>query len=105
VLRSSRARACFVTADIAEALAGGVSRGDAGGAHRCPGRTTRCSHRAFALVSRRLTDDAWIFFTSGTTGRCERGAALDGSLLAMTAAYYADVSAISLRDSSFTSPR
>jgi long-chain acyl-CoA synthetase len=50
-------------------------------------------------VARSLADDAWIFFTSGTTGRSKGARLTHGNLLAMTAAYYADVDAVGPRDS------
>jgi len=50
-------------------------------------------------VARSLVDDAWIFFTSGTTGRSKGARLTHGNLLAMTAAYYADVDAVDSRDS------
>jgi long-chain acyl-CoA synthetase len=50
-------------------------------------------------VRRSPADDAWIFFTSGTTGRAKGARLSHGNLLAMTAAYYADVSEIGPRDS------
>lgn len=50
-------------------------------------------------VPRALADDAWIFFTSGTTGRSKGARLTHGNLLAMTAAYYADVDAVGPRDS------
>jgi long-chain acyl-CoA synthetase len=50
-------------------------------------------------VARSIADDAWIFFTSGTTGRSKGARLTHGNLLAMTAAYYADVHAVGSRDS------
>ena len=52
-----------------------------------------------AAVARSATDDAWIFFTSGTTGRAKGARLSHGNLFAMSAAYYADVAAVSPRDS------
>jgi long-chain acyl-CoA synthetase len=49
-------------------------------------------HERAALVPRTMHDDAWIFFTSGTTGRAKGARLSHGNLLAMSAAYYADVS-------------
>jgi long-chain acyl-CoA synthetase len=99
LLESSHAGVCFATADVAEALV-----------REAPGETPIVlvgSQEDTALlaaepmpsVSRSLTDDAWIFFTSGTTGRAKGARLSHGNLLAMTAAYYADVSALSPRDS------
>jgi long-chain acyl-CoA synthetase len=48
---------------------------------------------------RSLADDAWIFFTSGTTGQAKGARLTHGNLLAMIAAYYADVDAVGPRDS------
>jgi len=50
-------------------------------------------------VARSLADDAWIFFTSGTTGNSKGARLTHGNLLAMTAAYYADVDAVGPSDS------
>src|SRR5262249_16995320 len=49
--------------------------------------------------ARSLDDDAWIFFTSGTTGRAKGARLTHGNLIAMTAAYYADVDTVGPRDS------
>jgi long-chain acyl-CoA synthetase len=99
LLESARAKVCFTTADVVESLA----------AHAPP--TTRLvvagdrddllllEHAPMAPVARTLTDDAWIFFTSGTTGQAKGARLSHGTLLALTAAYYADVSAVSPRDS------
>ncbi len=44
-------------------------------------------------------DDAWIFYTSGTTGRSKGARLSHGNLLAMSAAYYADVAEVGPVDS------
>ncbi len=54
--------------------------------------TSRCCEPSrLRPCARALDDDAWIFFTSGTTGRAKGARLTHGNLLAMTAAYYADV--------------
>ncbi len=50
-------------------------------------------------VERSFDDDAWIFFTSGTTGRAKGARLTHGNLLAMIAAYYADVDVVGPGDS------
>jgi long-chain acyl-CoA synthetase len=52
-----------------------------------------------APVPRRLDDDAWIFFTSGTTGRAKGARLSHGNLFAMACAYYADVAEVGPSDS------
>jgi long-chain acyl-CoA synthetase len=49
-------------------------------------------------VRRSALDDAWIFYTSGTTGKAKGARLSHGNLLAMSAAYYADVADVGARD-------
>jgi long-chain acyl-CoA synthetase len=94
LMAASHARVCFVSESVAEGLADSAPEacavlviGDALERSLTHGSPTE-------PVPRELGDDAWIFFTSGTTGT-PRGARLShGNLLAMTAAYYADVDAV-----------
>jgi len=96
---TSGATACFVGSDLAHGLsehlpqqAQVVVLGDADDlalARAAPA----------GPVARSFDDDAWIFFTSGTTGRAKGARLTHGNLLAMTAAYYADVDTVGPRDS------
>jgi acyl-CoA synthetase (AMP-forming)/AMP-acid ligase II len=99
LVESSRASLCFGGTDLAEQLDAHLAE---------PSRVIALGHaddvaltRAEPMppVERSPEDDAWIFFTSGTTGRAKGARLTHGNLLAMTAAYYADVDALGPRDS------
>jgi long-chain acyl-CoA synthetase len=51
-----------------------------------------------ALVERRPEDPAWLFYTSGTTGRPKGATLTHRNLLAMTLAYFSDVDPIAPSD-------
>jgi len=51
-----------------------------------------------SLVARGADDLAWLFYTSGTTGRPKGAMLTHGNLRAMTACYFADVDAIAAED-------
>jgi long-chain acyl-CoA synthetase len=91
LLGACRARACFVSGSLGDGL-------DA----PCPVVAIEdpvpAGAEPVAPVPRALGDDAWIFFTSGTTGRAKGARLSHGALLAMSAAYYADVAAVGPAD-------
>jgi long-chain acyl-CoA synthetase len=93
LLDASHARLCFATADLASDIPGAavVVLGE---------RDDRALLQAapVAAVRRAPADDAWIFFTSGTTGRAKGARITHANLLAMTAAHYADVGTPTPRD-------
>jgi len=51
-----------------------------------------------ALVDRQPHDAAWLFYTSGTTGRPKGATLTQRNLLMMSLSYFADIDAISARD-------
>lgn len=50
------------------------------------------------LTPRAATDDAWLFYTSGTTGRAKGARLSHANLLATASAYFADVAPVGPRD-------
>ena len=97
MLQHSGAELCFVTADLAEALRPllpGLPLIVVGGADYealfagPPAPLTACG----------ADDLAWLFYTSGTTGRPKGAMLTHGNLRAMTACYFADVDAIAPED-------
>src|SRR5438132_4500610 len=96
---SSGARICFAGRDLADGLMTHLPERSCVVVIGEPDDTALARAEPAPPVARSLADDAWIFFTSGTTGRAKGARITHGNLLAMTAAYYADVSAVGPRDS------
>jgi long-chain acyl-CoA synthetase len=95
ILDHSGARVCFVTPDLV-ASAAGVERVIVAGSeeyHRL------CAGDDEPAVADAAPDDlAWLFYTSGTTGRPKGVMITHRNLLAMTLCYFADVDAIGAHD-------
>jgi long-chain acyl-CoA synthetase len=94
LLDSAGATVCFATGAEAQALEAVAPPGTRivvlGGADDA----ALANHEPLEPVPRATTADAWIFFTSGTTGRAKGARLSHGNLLAMAAACYADISPV-----------
>jgi len=101
ILENSGARLVFVSSDLAERVAplAGEIR-ELGRAVLAGGAEWRRMTAAdgLDLVARAPTDPAWLFYTSGTTGRPKGATLTHRNLLMSSLSYYADVDAVSPLD-------
>jgi long-chain acyl-CoA synthetase len=98
IVDRSHALLCFATDDVAAAL----GREPLAVPMLVFGEDEESGLAAFepvAATPRLSTDDAWIFFTSGTTGKPKGARLSHGNLWAMAAAFMADSMAIDSQDS------
>ncbi|MBL6615535.1 MAG: AMP-binding protein [Reyranella sp.] len=94
ILENSGAKLCFVTPDLAETIAEAAK--EAPELREIVDITTRSYSfmevgDPVAMAEAEATDPAWLFYTSGTTGRPKGATLTHRNLLAMTLNYFADV--------------
>ncbi len=99
LLEDCAARLCFTSPDLAEDVAQVLPNATRQLVIGDSQERAMTSADAVDAAQRSALDDAWIFYTSGTTGRAKGARLTHGNLLAMSAAYYADVAEVSARDS------
>ena len=105
ILENCGVRCCFTTPDVSEALARElVASGSGAGRTRLIEAGSAeyealCRAEPLALQASPSAAPAWLFYTSGTTGRPKGATLTHGSLLAMVLRYYADVDALGPTDS------
>ncbi len=97
VVDRGHAKLCFATADTAEAIAAAVDVPVI--AFGEDEDTALAATEPIEAVARLATDDAWTFFTSGTTGKPKGARLSHHNLYAMSAAFLADSAAVGPTDS------
>ena len=92
ILENAGARLCFATADLADTAATLVG-GALESVVAVPGKEYEklMASEPSSLVAREPDDSAWLFYTSGTTGKPKGATLTHRSLLSMCFCYFADV--------------
>ena len=99
IVDNAQARWAFVTRDVApEPLAGVQRQVDAESGEADALLAPVADPAAVAIAERAPGDTAWLFYTSGTTGRPKGVMITQRNLMTMGLAYFADVDAVSRDD-------
>jgi long-chain acyl-CoA synthetase len=101
ILENCGVRCCFTTPDVTASLAQELA--GTGSATRIvevgsPDYAALCGADRYPMQAASPDAPAWLFYTSGTTGRPKGATLTHGSLLAMVLRYYADVDAVGVTD-------
>jgi long-chain acyl-CoA synthetase len=101
ILADSAARVVLATDDLAETVALAAAEAGTRPVELVVGSSeleALAREAPSAPASAELSDLAWVFYTSGTTGRPKGAMLTHGNLLAMTLCYFADVDTVAAGD-------
>ena len=104
ILDHAGVKICFVTENLKEGISESLKVIDGFERVFCVDSNeygALIAHSSIEMVDVSETDPAWIFYTSGTTGRPKGATLTHRTLLAMTLRYYADIDELSPEDTYF----